>query len=585
MKAAQRLTGACAILVLCLGLTSVTAAPPEPGARNVLLIVIDDIGNDTFEDYLSDPLMPIPKLQTLADEGVRFTSVWSNPLCSPTRATILSGLYGFRTGVRRNAHITALGGDVRTIAEALRDYSEPYDTGAFGKWHLNALADRTRCDVGPYAQGFDFYKGSYENLQCGEMYEHTQGPFSTCGWGSDYWNYLRTTCSESGSSCGATEDPSCTSFDPTATQDWDWQWEHTLVRDDNYGNPELHATEETTADALSWINGIAAETPWFAYVAYNAAHAPWQPVPPAEGGPPCNSSDDVCKTLSHRRLTEHLDSRIGDLHDRILNDPGLAENTVIIVVGDNGTPGFIDSPDVLTQRGAKGNVYEAGVNVPLIVWTPETQAAAIDGYPRLSSAPVNTTDLFATVLELATGNPIESFPAEDRPVDSVSLRPIIEGSTATVRDYIYADSAKQAALRDEHWKLIVATDPVKPTEFFKLDPPGITFPLGELYDLLPITESSPGPRRNAFGRLCRAIAELNPELDTDDDGIADECCDASAWTIDGDGDGVLDVCDPCPNGPFNEEDLDGDGVPESCDTCPFFYNPDQSQDDCFGLLF
>ena len=122
--------------------------------QNVLLVIADDYGADAMGLYSSAETAPTPTLDALAATGVRFTNCWANPVCSPTRASILTGRHAFRTGVGAPGHVIGL--NEFTVAQALGDAG--YGTACIGKWHLsddtNGGADN------PNLMGFDHYSGN-----------------------------------------------------------------------------------------------------------------------------------------------------------------------------------------------------------------------------------------------------------------------------------------------------------------------------------------------------------------------------------------------------------------------------------------
>lgn len=133
---------------------SICLASSLQAQDNILLIIADDIGADSFSLYSPADTAPTPNIDAIANQGVRFTNAWSNPSCTPTRATILTGRYGFRTG------IGAPGDQVRqnefTIPNALSQAG--YATACFGKWHLGGNTNGG--DDNPNLMGFDHFEGS-----------------------------------------------------------------------------------------------------------------------------------------------------------------------------------------------------------------------------------------------------------------------------------------------------------------------------------------------------------------------------------------------------------------------------------------
>ena len=130
---------------------------------NILLIIGDDIGVDKVNAYGECvEAANTPILDLIAEHGLLFRNVWSNPFCSPTRATLLTGRYGFRTGI---GHFLDLEGDLElsldeaTLPELL---APEYHTAAVGKWHLSGAGDDSY--MHPLLSGFDRYSGSISNI-------------------------------------------------------------------------------------------------------------------------------------------------------------------------------------------------------------------------------------------------------------------------------------------------------------------------------------------------------------------------------------------------------------------------------------
>ena len=161
-----------AIAAFGCGVTSEDSTDIKPAARppNILLIIADDVGVDQIGAY-GEGANPAttPNIDAIARRGVLFRNTWSNPVCSSTRATILTGRYGFRTGV---GFVARVGEDLKdrehTLPEILaRHPAKRYGTAAFGKWHLNAghgIENREQVLAAPYRAGFSFFRGTYKNI-------------------------------------------------------------------------------------------------------------------------------------------------------------------------------------------------------------------------------------------------------------------------------------------------------------------------------------------------------------------------------------------------------------------------------------
>jgi arylsulfatase A-like enzyme len=375
--------------------------PSEP--RNILLIISDDIGVDWASCYATGANLPsTPNLDRLCEEGVVFTNAWAYPVCSPTRATMLSGRYGFRTGVgapvARNED--GLDPDELTIPDLL-DMAPgvPYAHAAIGKWHLGGANNGRRNSPGRL--GFSHYSGAIG------------------GGVGDYYDWTKTV---NGSNSSVTR----------------------------------YATSETIDDALGWIDDQ--DSPWFLWLAFNAPHAPFH-LPPDD----LHSVEGLTGTTQHiaanpsdyyRAMIEAMDTEIGRLLGSL--DPEVRARTDVIYIGDNGTPGRVARAP-LTRTTAKDSLYQGGVHVPLVVAGPSVANGG-----RSVDALATATDIFATVLDLA-GIDLETAIPDGTRVDSLSLVPYLTGEepetprTHAVAEIFGANSMPDRvgkAIRGTRYKLI-----------------------------------------------------------------------------------------------------------------------------------
>ncbi len=370
-----------------------TSTPNATAAENVLLIIADDYGVSShgFYGYASSS-PPTPNLDTLAAQGAVFGNAWVTPMCSPTRARILTGRYGFRTGVGSPGALAPISLDEYTVAQALKTLG--YSTGCFGKWHL-AGPDNGE-DDNPNLMGFDRFAGSRANL-------------------GDYFNWSKVV--------------------------------------DGVTNPcTNYSTTELTDDAIAWINQQGSQ-PWFCWLAYHAPHGPFH-KPPND----LHSYDDLpdtgANTVSYyEAMVEAMDTEIGRLFSSI--DPNVLDNTNIVFIGDNGTPGQAIVPPA--ERGrAKGTVYQGGVWVPWFMKGP-----SIPQTDTMITALVESVDLFSTIIELAGGT-AESMIPPGVILDSKSVMPLlVSPGSGSVRDYamteIFRTNPRDSdgkAIRNDEYKLI-----------------------------------------------------------------------------------------------------------------------------------
>ena len=335
---------------------------------NVLLVVADDLGVDSLNLFQATDGPPTPTLDSLAGAGVRFTNCWGSPTCSPARAQILTGRYGFRTGVGQVGATPALGEG--TVAQAFQ--TAGYATGCFGKWHLSGPSNGGNDN--PNLMGFDQYSGAIG------------------GGVSDYFEWTKV---DNG------------------------------VVVNNRRNPVTdYVTSVTASDASNWIQQQGTN-PWFAWVAFNAPHSPVH-LPPTNLHT-ANLSGTAADIAANERdyylaMVEAMDTEIGRLLNEI--DPAVGANTVVIFVGDNGTPGFaIPDPAVLT--GQKGTLFEGGVKIPCIV-----SGAGVVAPGRAHDGLISLVDVFATVLDLAGQD--ESVIPEGAATDSRSFAPYVVDPAANL---------------------------------------------------------------------------------------------------------------------------------------------------------
>lgn len=290
--------------------------PTDPGegggenqsAPNILFIISDDQGIDASSQYaFSDDLPFTPTIDQLANAGVVFDNAWATPACTTTRATIITGKYGFNSGV---TFVPAVLSDEHQILQSYinENSDHNYASAVFGKWHLggggNGAVDH------PNTVGVDYYAGNVSNV-------------------SDYNNWSLT------------------------------------INGETQTSTEYHTTAITNL-AIDWIEQQT--TPWFTWLAYSAPHSPFH-LPPSNLHTRTLSGTDEDIAANPRdyylSAIEAMDTEIGRL---LVNLPEqVRDNTVIIFMGDNGTPRRIIDTTHFASTHAKGSLYEGGVAVPLVV--------------------------------------------------------------------------------------------------------------------------------------------------------------------------------------------------------------------------
>lgn len=384
---------------------------------NIVLLVADDLGWADTTPYGAD-LHETPNLERLAREGMRFHRAYAaSPVCSPTRASILTGKYPARLNLTiwRESSRTPpadqplippvveenLPHAEHTLAEGLR--GRGYFTAHIGKWHLGGAAHY------PESQGFDVNVG-------GSL------------WGA----------------------PQTFFFPYRGDQRFG---EFRYVPGLNYGKPGEYLTDRLTDEAITAMDA-ADGRPFFLNLWFHSVHTPIEGKPElveryrAKLEPGLNHTNPTYAAMVHS-----LDENVGRILDH-LDKRGLADNTIVVFLSDNG--GFIR--DNITSnaplRSGKGSLYEGGIRVPLLVRYPGTTQGG-----SVCDEPVSTIDLYPTLLEI-TG--AAARPSGGGPVDGRSLVPLLKHpKSALGREelffhypHYYATTSPVSAVMTREWKLL-----------------------------------------------------------------------------------------------------------------------------------
>jgi arylsulfatase A-like enzyme len=371
----------CAVLAALALAIPLLGRAGEEARGNVLILVADDLGIDRLACYGAPAAPPTPTLDRLVADGVLFQNAWSQPTCSPTRATLQTGRYGFRTGVGSviNAFgdVPALSLDEVTLPEMLDlGTGGAYAHASIGKWHLGS--SRVGGDLAPNLSGYAHFAGSLEGQL--EFYDH--------------WRRV---------------------VDGVAT------------------TSSRYATSACVDDALRWIR--VQDRPWLCVVSFQAPHAPFHRPPPHlhTRKLPAEAPREVCGGPGadpepfFAAAVEALDTEIGRLLAGI--QPAVRARTTVFFLGDNGTDACVARPEF--RNRAKGTLYESGLRVPLVV-----AGFSVADRGR-SAALVSTSDLFATVAELAGVELAATLPGVA--LDSHSLVPCLADRRRSVRSWLYAE--------------------------------------------------------------------------------------------------------------------------------------------------
>lgn len=420
------------------GFSQITPASAANNAKrpseklNFIFIVADDLGWADLSGYGSD-LHETPNLDRLASENLKFTNCYAaSPVCSPTRASLLTGKYPARLHItthfensgdfwrnfdredpgasRKLVQPTTVGNlpqNEITLAEALRNAG--YFTAHVGKWHLGNFEHY------PENQGFDV------NI-------------AGTAWGAPdtYW------------------------YPWTGNK---FQRELRYIPGLELGSSEgSYLTDRLTDKAIDIIERKR-DVPFFLHMSYHTPHTPMEGKPElVEYFRKKVRSDMKDKNYVYAAMIASLDENVGRILQKI-EEAGIADQTVIMFLSDNGgRVGRFQHWETVANnsplRSGKGSLYEGGIRIPLIIkWPGVTTPSSINDFP------VITNDLYPTVLEIAR---LTDESKQNDKLDGVSIVPLLKNPSASLdRDILYwhyphyySTTAPVGALRKGNWKLL-----------------------------------------------------------------------------------------------------------------------------------
>ena len=376
---------------------------------NIIVIFTDDQGYEDLGSYGS-PLIKTPNIDQMAEEGVRFTDFYSaNSVCSPSRASLLTGCYPTRVGIPDVLFpydTTGLNSDEITIAELLKDRG--YATACIGKWHLGHKQKFL-----PTRHGFDTYFGI--------PYSNDMEIDPTMQLANDI------TLNE-----GMT-------IERLRTEEPRGNWVP-LMRDEQvieYPCEQSTLTERYTKEAMEFISAHQKE-PFFLYIPHTMPHIPLYASKAFEGKSERGLYGDVI---------EEIDWSVGEILNK-LKELNLDENTLVIFTTDNG-PWLSEKENggsALPLHGGKFETYEGGMRVPCVMRWPGKIPSGTE-----CSEVAGTIDFLPTLAMLA-GSAIPG----DRVIDGRNIWPIMSsapGARSPHEAYFYYSDNTLEAVRTDKWKL------------------------------------------------------------------------------------------------------------------------------------
>jgi len=364
-------------------INSLPAAKP-----NVVLVMADDQGWGQM-GYMNHPALKTPHLDAMSENGLRFGRFYAGgPVCSPTRATVLTGRTHDRTGVFDHGY--ALRSQEKTLGQAMKRAG--YATGHFGKWHLNGLR-------GP---GAPIFKED----------SHHPGAF-----GFDEWL-------------------SVTNF---------FDRNPIMSRKGKIEEHSGDSSEIIVNEALKFIKTNArANKPFFTVIWYGTPHDPWTAA----------KADKRSFTKLSPKAQEHygelvaMDRSIGTLR-KGLREMGVAQNTLVWFMSDNGGLPRLDPPTTGGLRGFKGSMYEGGLRVPAIIEWPKGISKV-----RITKHPAGAVDVFPTIAEVAGLEKSDLL----KPQDGMSLAKLFLKELGPRQKPLPFRSRSRIAVVDNDYKMISFPD-------------------------------------------------------------------------------------------------------------------------------
>lgn len=448
---------------VCLAVATPAVAAGQP---NIILMMADDLGWGDVHAFNPDSPIKTPQLDAMAAAGMQFNRFYSSsPVCSPTRGSCLTGRHPFRFGVYFANKGYMKAGEL-TLAELLKE--QGYATGHFGKWHLGTMTtefrDANRGRPGntkefspPWNNGFDVCFSTESKVptwdpmlkpgNSGEKFPHNGwnciGDRSTAGeFGTHYWN-------EKGE----------------------------VVRDNLEGDDSRVMMDRV----VPFVEQAVQEgKPFFAVVWFHAPHLPVVAGP--DYAAMYSQYSDFEK--NYYGCITAMDGQVGRLRTA-LQRAGVADNTMVWFCSDNGPEGNAKSPGSAAHfKGRKRSLNEGGVRVPgILVWPARVKAGSQTDFPAV------TSDYLPTILDA-----LQVDYADERPLDGISLLPVIDGQQTERSKPIGFESAGQLAWTTQQYKLYSKNNGKK----------------WALYDLL----SDPSEKNNIASAHPEKVEEMAKQLAT-----------------------------------------------------------------------
>lgn len=371
---------------------------------NIIVILADDLGyQDVGFNGCKD--IPTPNIDRIAKNGAAFTNAYvAFPVCSPSRAGLMTGRYPQRFGHERNPQYRphdpnmGLPKSETTLAQTLKTVG--YHSGIIGKWHLGADTSNH-----PIRRGFDEF-------------------FGHLGGGHAYFPELLTT------------------KDSYTVEGEDKSYRTWIMRNHEPVETKKYLTDEFSDEAVTFIERNK-DKPFFLYLSYNAPHAPLQATPKY-----LNRFKDIPneRRRTYAAMVSALDDGVGQVLNT-LQSLKLEENTLVFFLSDNGGPENDNASNNGILREGKSSVYEGGFRVPFAFqWKGKIKSMVYEN-------PVSALDIYATITALS-----KASIKQEKPLDGVNLMPFLTGKNKKMPHeviYVRKYDQEQYVVRDHDLKLVI----------------------------------------------------------------------------------------------------------------------------------
>ncbi|XP_054933106.1 arylsulfatase B-like isoform X1 [Dermacentor andersoni] len=447
----SRLSEMSLLLLVLACATWTVGALEESGPPHIVFILADDLGWADVSMHGS-PQIPTPNIDALACTGMALNNYYVQPLCSPSRAALLSGLYAIHTGFQESAILpgvpAALSLNVKIMPEYLKDLG--YETHMLGKWHIGYQS----LNYTPTFRGFDSFCGIHTGPD--DYYSHI------LEWeghrGLDFWNDTQPLTAEDGK----------------------------------------YSTTLFTERAASIISNRDKSKPLFLYLAHQASHSGINPNPlqaPEENVAKFPYIGQPDRT-TYAGMVDALDQSVGAVLEA-LEAESMLRNTIIVFSSDNGgsPTGFVSNFGFnWPLRGAKQTVWEGGIRASAFIWSPQLRHGG-----KVSQQLMHITDWLPTLYAAAgflfksdhTGGDVKRLGALDG-IDT--WHSLVVGKPSPRSEILHNidQNAGIAALRYRDFKLVVGSDGEMDARF---EVPGGSRPYGDLDALLKQSKAAAVLRR------------------------------------------------------------------------------------------